>query len=234
MTDKKQHPYVKFYGRDWLGDSSLRMCDPAERGVWIDLLCVMMAGDPYGHLAINKRPMTDSEVSRIIGLDEKTYKGILYRLIEKGIPSKTEEGMIFSRRLVREHQRFVTGSVSGKKGGGNPALRHHEEKKENTDIRSHIPEAKGGLKVSFIGQDDSGIVFSLEDCLKAAVTIGMKKESVEEFFHRYNRQGWVFDNGKPIRNLASALATWKSNQPSRGKSYREPARAEPERRYTSL
>jgi hypothetical protein len=116
----------------------------------------------------------------------------------------------------------VTGSVSGKKGGGNPALRHHEDKKEeiqNPDTRSHIPEAKEGLKVPFIGSESA---YSLEDCLKASAGIAMREEDVEAFFHRYNRQGWVFDNGKPITNLASALATWKANQPSRGKSFREP------------
>jgi hypothetical protein len=144
-TADKAHPYIKFYGRDWIGDTALRMCSIDERGLWIDLLCLMMQGEPYGHLAINGRALSDDEVSRTIGLELNTYKGTLYRLMERGIPSKTESGMIFSRRLVRDHERFVVGSISGKKGGGNPRLR-----KKKSESRIHIPEAKGRLKVPYI------------------------------------------------------------------------------------
>jgi hypothetical protein len=107
----------------------------------------MAGAEPYGHIAVNNRIMTDAEVSRVIGMDENTYKGILYRLLEKGIPSKAENGMIYSRRMVREHKKFITGRVSGLKGGGNPAL-----KKEEAIIQKPEPEAKGGLKVPYIGQ----------------------------------------------------------------------------------
>jgi hypothetical protein len=153
MSEDKKHSYIKFYGRDWLGDAMLRMCTPEERGVWIDLLCVMAGAEPYGHLAVNNRAMTDAEVGRVIGLDESTYKGILYRLIEKGIPSKTESGMVFSRRMVKEHKKFITGRTSGLKGGGNPALKINKESKDHIpEAISHIPEAKGGLKVPYIGK----------------------------------------------------------------------------------
>ena len=157
MPDKKQHPYINFYGRDWLGDSMLRMCNTDERGVWIDLLCVMMAGEPYGHLAINNRPMTDSEVARIIGLEENTYKGILYRLEEKGIPSRSENGMIFSRRLVRDHKRFMDGKKYGAKGGGNPALRKKKSRIQNPESIP-ISITKGGIKGGYIGLFEAGII----------------------------------------------------------------------------
>ena len=146
MKVDKRHQYIKFYGRDWLGDTMLRMCTPAERGIWIDLLCVMMGGDPYGHLAINGRAMTEEEAAQVIGVAIDTFRGILAGLEEKGITSRNRSGLLFSRRLVREHDKFMVGSKSGKKGGGNPAL-----KREDTDTRSHIPEAKGGLKVPYKG-----------------------------------------------------------------------------------
>jgi hypothetical protein len=132
--------------------------------VWIDLLCIMAGAEPYGHLSVNNRAMSDAEVSRVIGMDESTYKGILYRLLEKGIPSKTTEGMIYSRRMVREHRKFMTGRVSGLKGGGNPALRINSENHKPEAI-NHIPETKGGLKVPYKGKKRSEIVYS-EDFLK--------------------------------------------------------------------
>ena len=137
-------PWVKWYGRDWLGDPLLRMVGPDARGVWMDLLCVMMETDPYGHLAVNGRPMRDEEAARLIGMDNGTYKGILYRLLEAGIPSKTPDGMLFSRRLVREHEMFKIASNAGKKGGGNPSLKGKKQ-----EVRSHMPEARESIKVPY-------------------------------------------------------------------------------------
>lgn len=154
-------PHVKWYGRDWLGDPLLRMVGPAERGVWIDLLSAMMLAEPFGHLAVKGRPMTDLEASRLIGVDETTYKGILYRLEEAGIPSRTEEGVLYSRRLVRDYKRFMCGKISGKKGGGNPALSSPtppSDPEETQNTRSQKPEAREGIKVTYIGPDiDEGV-----------------------------------------------------------------------------
>jgi hypothetical protein len=176
MTSDKSHPYIKFYGRDWLGDTMLRMCTSEERGVWIDIMCVMMSGEPYGHLSINNKAMTDAEVSRIIGIDEQTFKGILYRLEERGIPSRTESGILFSRRLVREHHKFIACSEAGKRGGGNPRI------KKNTKARSHIPEAKGSLKVSF-KPTFKGVVESgnMPKCLDSEHDFGIAWDSWVEF-----------------------------------------------------
>lgn len=116
-------PCVKWNGKDWLGDPQLRMAGPELRGVWMDMLCAMMEAEPYGHLAINGRPMTDMEVSSLIGVSPDAYRDYLERLFDLGIPSRTESGIIYSRRLLRDYAMFVSGKVSGKKGGGNPALR---------------------------------------------------------------------------------------------------------------
>jgi hypothetical protein len=45
--------------------------------------------------------------------------------------------------------------------------------------------------------------------------VGIKPEWAEAFFARYDRQGWVFGNGQPIRNLRSALAHYKIEQQAR-------------------
>lgn len=141
---KAKKPYVKFYGRDWLGDSQLRMCSPAEKGVWIDLLCLMMGGDPYGHLAVNGVPICDENVARVIGVDVQTYRDHLAKLESLGIPSRTSKGVLYSRRLVFEYQRFAAGSKYGKRGG-NPALLNPREDKDTESIIQN-PESKGDLK----------------------------------------------------------------------------------------
>ena len=133
-------PHVKWYGRDWLGDPLLRLVGPAEKGVWIDLLCAMMNAEPYGHLAVNGKPMLDEDAARLTGTDVTTYKTILSRLEAIGIPSRTPDGILFSRRLVRDYAAYKVASRSGKKGGGNPALRK-TRRLQNPESRSQKPEA---------------------------------------------------------------------------------------------
>jgi len=140
-------PYVKWHGRDWLGDTMLRMVDPEVRGIWIDLLCIMMNAEPYGHLAILGKPMTDQQAARLTGTDIDTYKGCLKVIEETGISSRTKCGMLYCRRLVRDHEKYLSASRYGKKGGGNPNLT--SEKKE--EARSQKPEAKGTIKGGYKG-----------------------------------------------------------------------------------
>jgi hypothetical protein len=139
-------PYVKWHGRDWLGDQLVRLVPLDVRGVWIDLLCAMMQSDPYGHLAVNGKPMTDDQAARVVGVDIDTYKGCLKQIEDAGISSRTEDGLLYSRRLVREYEIFMRASNAGKSGGGNPALKS----KKNPEARSQKPEAKGGIKGVFI------------------------------------------------------------------------------------
>lgn len=128
----------------------LRMVHPEVRGVWMDLLCAMMNAEPYGHLAVNGRAMTDQEAARLTGLNIETFIGIRKQIEDAHISSRTPEGMLYCRRLVRDYEKFKQASAYGKKGGGNPALiREEEENRE--EQRSQKPEAKGAIKVPFIG-----------------------------------------------------------------------------------
>jgi hypothetical protein len=116
-------PYVKWHGRDWLGDPLLRMVGHEARGVWIDLLCVMMQAEPYGHLAVAGKPMSNEQMARMIGVDMPTFIPLLMAIEGAGISSRTADGVLYSRRLVRDYDQFMRFSNAGKKGGGNPALR---------------------------------------------------------------------------------------------------------------
>lgn len=146
-------PYVKWHGRDWLGDPLLRMVGPEARGVWMDLLCAMMQADPYGYLAVNGRAMTDDEASRLVGMPADEYRAVLGALEEAGVSSRAKNGMLFSRRLVRDHQAFENGRKYGKKGGGNPRLKAPLQPKPSEKARSQKPEAKERIKHPFIGTE---------------------------------------------------------------------------------
>jgi hypothetical protein len=210
-------PYVKWHGRDWLGDPMLRMVGPEVRGVWIDLLCAMMNADPYGHLAVNGSPMTDEQAARLTGVDIGTFKGILAQIESANISSRTDTGILYSRRLVRDYAGFMQASNNGRKGGGNPALKHKEQEKK-PETRSQKPEAKGTIKDTFI---DPFIGFDAfwstwpkhprkvdkPKCLKTWKRDGLesRKDEVITALEAWKRSdAWTKDGGQFI----PAVTTW--------------------------
>lgn len=111
-----KRPAFQFYPADWRKDSALQSCSVAARGLWIEMLCIMHECEPYGYLAINGKPMNDAQLARLIGETEKIVKGLLAELENAGVFSRTEEGGIYSRRMVND-ERTRNIRAEGGKGG---------------------------------------------------------------------------------------------------------------------
>jgi hypothetical protein len=89
--------------------------------LWIDLLCIMHVGDPYGHLTISGRGATNKQVGMITGIGEREAERLLAELEEAGVFSRTDAGVIYSRRMIKDKAASDAGREHGK-GGGNPSL----------------------------------------------------------------------------------------------------------------
>jgi hypothetical protein len=148
------HPWFKFFPGNWIGDTQLRLCTPAARGLLIDCLCMMHEGKRRGYLeTANGRPIDDDMLSRLSG----TFKGDVYtlrmELIENGVLSVGDDGVPYSRRMVKDSAKSAKCSEAAVRGGGNPSLKNPIPV-ENTEVRSHIPNANISLKVTFKGDFD--------------------------------------------------------------------------------
>ena len=55
-------PFVMFAVSDHLSDTAVRLCPAFARGVWIDMLCLMHTGEPYGYLRREALPITPAQV----------------------------------------------------------------------------------------------------------------------------------------------------------------------------
>lgn len=53
------------------------------------------------------------------------------------------------------------------------------------------------------------MTFTEQLCKDIGITLGMPEDKALEFYHHYNRQGWVFGNGQPVKNLKSAMWYWQ-------------------------
>ena len=117
-----EHRWSKFWWQDYEGDDALRVVSLAAQGLWMRMLCVMHKGTPYGHLTINGRAPTPRQIAMMASASEREVVKLLSELEESGVFCTTEDGVIYSRRMVRDKAISDKGREDGKKGG-NPTLK---------------------------------------------------------------------------------------------------------------
>ncbi len=121
-------PWMKFYTSDWRSDPRLKMCSPGARGMWIEMICLMHEATPYGHLLIHGQPPNEAQLASLTGIPSAELHDLVAELERFGVFSRTKEGVIYSRKLVRMASVSAKARKNGKRGG-NPSLGKHEEKR---------------------------------------------------------------------------------------------------------
>lgn len=106
---------MKFYPRDWRGDQALRAVSIAARGLWMECLCIMHEAKPYGHLVLNGDPVGDDALARMAGVPVDEVHQLLLELRQAGVLSVTRKGVIFSRRMTKDHARAQKGKTAVEK-----------------------------------------------------------------------------------------------------------------------
>lgn len=116
-----KRPSFQFYPSDWLRDTALRSCSIGARGLWIDLICYMHEGTPYGHLKVNDKVILPANLARMVGETLEVVEGWLSELADAGVFQYDDNGSIFSKRMVRDEE-LRNKRASGGVLGGNPNL----------------------------------------------------------------------------------------------------------------
>jgi hypothetical protein len=117
----------------------------------------MAQSENYGHLEINGNPIGIDVLSRLVGEQPESIKLLLNELRLAGVFSETDKGVIYSRRMIKDMEKTIQGSIYGAKGGGNPALRKKKSRIQNPESIP-ISITKGGIKGGYIGHFDAGII----------------------------------------------------------------------------
>jgi hypothetical protein len=103
-VSKRSLPWMPFYPSDWESDS-VAGCTLAAQGLWLRMICVMHASRSYGCLEAEGRPIPDELLFRRCGcVSVEEYRGLLAELFAAGVPSRRPDGVIYSRRMVRDQQ----------------------------------------------------------------------------------------------------------------------------------
>jgi len=123
------------------------MCSLAARGLWAEMLALMSEAKPTGHLLISGRAPTDTQLAVLAGAPSDQVPELLGELDAAGVFSRTKEGVIYSRRMVRDEKKARSARQNGK-NGGNPTLRNQRGKSASDKGQdkgwdnTHIPEAR--------------------------------------------------------------------------------------------
>lgn len=190
-----KRPAFQFYPGDWLQDASLRMCSIGARGLWIDMICLMHQGSPYGHLKVKDKVITEVELARLSGGELGEVKCWLSEMEDAGVFSRTDEGVIFSRRMTQD-ERLREARSSGGKEGGNPKL-------------------KGGY-------NKEGFVYAMRRSSDGAVKIGISQDPAKRLYKvraqfpadeiKVIGKAYVQDMGAKEQDLHTLFASKKSGE----------------------
>ena len=117
-----KRPSFQFYPSDWLRDTALRSCSTGARGLWIDMICFMHEGNPYGHLKVGNKVILPPNLASMVGSTLHEVEGWLDELHQAGVYEFAVAGEIFSKRMVRDES-LRNKRAEGGKLGGNPNLK---------------------------------------------------------------------------------------------------------------
>ena len=127
MTEKKK-PWLKWYPSDWRAEPRLRLCTRAARCLWLDMLGLMHESTLIGYLLVNGKKPTPQQLAQILGDDIQDLSRWLDELNAAGVYSETDDGIVYSRRMVRDNERAEKGRKDVEKRWG-----PKRKVKENTD-----------------------------------------------------------------------------------------------------
>lgn len=117
-----KRPSFQFYPGDWRRDPGVQALTFHDRGVWIELLCIMHESSERGVLILNGKPMTEEVIARVIGLDKQILATTLSTLLDFGvIRLRVNDGAFYSKRMVEDEKLTEIRRNAGKQGG-NPVL----------------------------------------------------------------------------------------------------------------
>jgi hypothetical protein len=158
---------------------------------------------PYGYVLINGNTPETAQLARLTGLGEPECEALLQELESNGVFSRTRQGTIYSRRMVRDEKRARKSRKVGKLGG-NPTLLEQRDNlpqdnpQDKPEVIPKKPEARSQKEEEYIFQ---GKLVRLtqtdyDDWKRAYHTLDLPAElqRLDDYYHRNlagaNRPSW--------------------------------------------
>lgn len=135
-------PFLKWFPRDWMADSGVRSMSLAARGLWFDMLNLMHLSPKRGQLLTPTGfTFSTDQLARSVGSTPGEVSALLAELESTGVFSRDAAGVIYSRRMVGEADRWEACRANGRKGG-NPKLLGKSDGGLTSDANPRVKELR--------------------------------------------------------------------------------------------
>src|SRR5688572_8730406 len=99
--DRPKRPSFPWYPGDHRRDVAVQACSFEARSLWREILDLAHDGEPYGHLTAGGVPISPEQLARMVGIRASKVRRLLTELESRNVFSRTPDGVIYSRRMVR-------------------------------------------------------------------------------------------------------------------------------------
>lgn len=113
---KKDLPAMPFYFGDWRKDPGVRALDLDVRMIWFEMLGFMWDSSERGFLTVNKKPITNFVIAKLVGVDITKMEQALEQMEQFDVFSRREDGAIYSRKMVRDEDIRAKRAAAGSAG----------------------------------------------------------------------------------------------------------------------
>ena len=132
-------PALMFYPGDWMKDPALRSVSLEARGLWIDMLCLMHESPKRGYLCHgNGLPVLPAQLARMTGCAVKDISRVLAEMERSSVFSKTDDGIIYNRRMVADEHKRILCVEAGKRGGNPNILKGRGNGKDKPGVNGTV------------------------------------------------------------------------------------------------
>lgn len=224
----KKRPWFKWYPSDWRAEARLRLCSRAARSLWLDMLGLMHESTLIGYLLINGKNPTPEQLARVLGDDLQDLVPWLEELHAAGVYSETDDGVIFSRRMVRDAEMAEKGrSDIALRWGAKGKSAENTNRDPNPDPNrvptgypiTHIPETRSQNKNTVGTGVPTGYGPGFEEFWKAYPrTPNMSKAEAWKVWVRLDKSGHLADQPK----MLAAVSAYKQFLANESKGRKEP------------
>jgi hypothetical protein len=177
-------PHIQFYVGDWRKDIGIQSLSYHHRGIWLELLMLMHCSGDRGRLVLNGKPMSNLNLSRLLGLTEQETADAVRCLLEGGVASQDQNGALINRRMVREEDIRKKRKLAGSLGGSKTQAKREQTPDNDND-------------------NDNG----LQRVREFARGEGIAEGDADWFYWKGRGNGWT-NGGKPILDWKATLRSW--------------------------
>ena len=203
-----KRPSFQFYPADWLRDTGLRTCSVGARGLWMDMLCYMHEGNPYGVLKVGNKVILPPNLAVMVGATLQEVEGWLHELELADVFDRGEDNEIMSRRMIRD-EIIRNARASGGKMGGNPNLKTKKVNlTPNLVLENEVNQKPTPSSSSSSSSSSKNTQPSYDETFDFCQKNGLARIDAEYMQDKWLETGFK-NNGKPIKDWQAQIRNWK-------------------------